>query len=90
MDAEVSFTCPVCGYPGLREEPRSPAKGASYEICPSCGFQFGFDDEDQGISDEQWRKRWLDSGMPWTSVGKYPPPGWDPREQLKRLFDQET
>lgn len=87
MDAEVSFSCTVCGYPGLREAPRSPMNGASYEICPCCGFQFGFDDEDQGISAEQWRQRWVNSGMSWTSVGQYPPPGWDPREQLKRLLD---
>ena len=90
MDAEVSFTCPVCGYPNLREEPRSPTNGASYEICPSCGFQFGFDDEDQEISDEQWRQRWIEMGMPWTSAGQKPPPDWNPREQLKRVIDPKT
>lgn len=85
MDAKVSFTCPVCGYPGLSEEPRSPTSGASYEICPSCGFQFGFDDEDQGISDEHWRQRWVSSGMRWASAGQLPPKNWDPREQLRRV-----
>lgn len=90
MDAKVSFTCPVCGYPELQESPRSPrTAGGSYEICPSCGFQFGVTDDDKGISYEEWRARWIERGMPWDSTGiEEPPSGWDPREQLKRVTDQ--
>jgi hypothetical protein len=34
--------CPACGYglPG----PAWPDELASFEICPSCGMEFGFDD----------------------------------------------
>ena len=75
--------CPVCGYPHLEEPPRSSSGGGSYEICPSCGFQFGVTDDDEGLTYEQWRTRWVAAGMPWSSVGGPPSPGWNPAEQLK-------
>lgn len=75
-------TCPVCGYPGLEEPPRSSGGGGSYEICPSCGFQFGVDDDDKGISHEEWRSRWAGKGLPWSSRGIPKPKGWDATAQL--------
>jgi hypothetical protein len=81
------FTCPVCGYPDLAEEPRRPGAGGSYEICRSCGFEFGVTDEDLGYTDQAWRERWIAMGMPWDSDGiEQPPPNWDPRAQLDRLL----
>lgn len=79
--------CPVCGYPNLSEPPRSPSSGgASYEICPSCGFEFGVTDDDRGFSYDDWRKQWIGRGMPWDSADiEPPPPGWDPRRQLESL-----
>lgn len=75
--------CPVCGFPGLDEEPRSLSGGGSYEICPSCGFEFGVSDDDLGFSYAEWRRRWIESGMPWDSADIEPPPdGWDPEKQL--------
>jgi pimeloyl-ACP methyl ester carboxylesterase len=56
------FVCPVCGWPDLTEAPRSPGGGGSYEICPSCGFQFGVTDDDAGISYAEWRRRWVEGG----------------------------
>jgi len=85
------YSCPVCGYSGLAAPPRSPVTGgASDEICPSCGFQFGFDDDGaHGEPERQsvyarWRSRWIQGGMKWFSRGIAPPNGWDPREQLRR------
>lgn len=75
-------TCTVCGYPGLEEPPRSPGGGGSYEICPSCGFQFGVDDDDKGITHEEWRARWAGKGLPWSSRGIPKPKGWDAMAQL--------
>ena len=40
---EESFACPACGYPDLAEAPWSES-GGSFEICPSCGIQFGYTD----------------------------------------------
>ncbi|MCC7375928.1 MAG: hypothetical protein IT581_14820 [Verrucomicrobiales bacterium] len=80
-----SHMCPVCGFPGLKEPPRSRDGGGSYEICPSCGFQFGVDDDDRRISVEQWRSQWIRTGKRWSSRGLAAPEGWDPDRQLESL-----
>ena len=80
----MKHTCPVCGYPDLREAPRSKRSGGSYEICPSCGFQFGVTDDDQGLSYEQWRASWQSGGMKWSSQ-QTQPANWDPAAQLARV-----
>jgi hypothetical protein len=78
----MTHTCPVCGYPALAEAPRSRDGGGSYEICPSCGFQFGVSDDDKGQTYEQWREAWKKAGMKWASRGIAPPAGWNPQRQL--------
>lgn len=81
----MGYLCPVCGYPGLNEYPHSYETGGSYEICPSCGYQFGVTDDDLGISYEDWRRDWISKGMPWNSVGIEMPIGWDPIRQLESV-----
>ena len=81
----MTYMCPVCGYPGLQEPPRGEATGGSYEICPSCGFQFGVSDDDLGISDGQWRQDWIAAGMPWRSIGVDQPPDWNPTTQVSNV-----
>lgn len=82
----MTYECPACGFPGLHEPPRTPGSGGSYEICPSCGFEFGYTDEVQHYTYESWRERWIGRGMPWRSAGiEEPPVGWDPQEQLLRV-----
>lgn len=84
------FMCPVCGYPALTEPPRSRSGGGSYEICPSCGFEFGVTDDDKGYSYEAWRNQWIQDGMHWDSEGVEPmPSGWDPEAQLHELLHPE-
>jgi hypothetical protein len=74
----AGYLCPVCDYPKLSEPPRSEFGGGSFEICPSCGFQFGVNDDDEGISYETWRRRWEAAGMPWSSVALKQPAFWKP------------
>ena len=81
----MPYTCPVCGYPNLLEPPRSSSGGGSYEICPSCGFQFGVSDDDQGHTYARWRQAWRDRGLPWSSHASPPPAGWNPESQLKSV-----
>ncbi len=85
----MSYLCPACGYPNLQEPPRSlRTGGGSYEICASCGFEFGVTDDDLGFTYDEWRRRWVADGTPWTSDGiERPPPDWDPQAQL-RVFDE--
>lgn len=78
-------TCPVCAYPKLHEMPHAPSGGGSYEICPSCGFQFGVDDDDKGLTYEQARERWVQGGMKWHSHGTAAPKGWDAAAQITIL-----
>ncbi len=87
----MSYMCPVCGYRGLGEPPRSPRTGGgSYEICPSCGFEFGVTDDDRGFTYEAWRQVWIDRGMPWDSEALEPePPNWDPEAQLRALSEAD-
>lgn len=81
----MGYTCPVCGFPDLEEEPRGESTGGSYEICPSCGFQFGVSDDDLGSTYEQWRQRWIDAGMTWDEGRTVPPSHWDPNQQLRNI-----
>jgi len=81
----MAHTCPCCGYPALQEPPRSTSGGGSYEICPSCGFQFGVSDDDAGFTYARWRARWKAQGLRWSSKGIAPPPGWEAKSQLTSL-----
>jgi hypothetical protein len=91
---EMPYTCPACGYPDLAEEPRGDTTGGSFEICPSCGIQFGLDDEVGGDPAKrhelyrQWRRRWIGQGTPWRSAGIARPKNWNPSEQLKKLLEK--
>ncbi len=78
----MKYSCPVCGWSELNEPPRNNAGNASFEICPCCGFEFGFDDDDQGLTYEQARVRWIAGGMRWWSRGQPAPLGWDAEKQL--------
>jgi hypothetical protein len=86
-----TFACPVCGYPGL-DEPPWAEDSPSYDICPCCGVEFGYDDFAAGDADlrparhRELRRRWIDAGRPWWSQSRPPPPGWDPARQLA-VFD---
>jgi hypothetical protein len=80
----MKYSCPACHWPNLEEAPRGKSGGGSYEICPSCGFQPGVSDDDDGVTPATWRKVWIKRGMPWSSVGRPAPAGWNPGEQVKK------
>ena len=78
----MGFVCPACGYPDLEKDPHYVG---SFEICPSCGFQFRVTDDDKGFTYAQWRKLWIDGGMIWDEGRSPPPKAWNPIKQLKNL-----
>jgi hypothetical protein len=80
--------CPVCGYDGLFEEPFDDVGAPSYEICKSCGTEFGYDDIRTRHS--VLREKWIAKGMPWHSRATPAPPDWDPVEQLRQLAATEA
>jgi hypothetical protein len=40
------------------------------------------DDDDRGITDEQWREKWVTGGMKWRSQGIEAPQGWNAKKQM--------
>jgi hypothetical protein len=80
----MKHICPICGYAKLTEAPRGQSGGGSYEICPSCGFQFGVSDDDSGYTYATWRTEWKKNGMEWASVSGAPK-SWNAAKQLKNL-----
>ena len=81
----AGFICPVCGYPAL-EEPAYDVYGySSFEICSSCGVEFGY--EDFSKSHPQLRREWIKGSKEWSSVTINAPADWDPKSQLARLLD---
>ncbi len=75
--------CPVCGCDGLDEPPYDAEGLGNYDICPSCGYEYGVTDDDMGFTHEEWRQRWIDGGMRWRHDSK--PSNWDPVAQLSRV-----
>ena len=69
----VESMCPVCGYK-MEEPPRD------YNICPSCGTEFG--NHDLNASIEDLRKAWLRTGPRWWSETEPQPKDWNPFKQL--------
>jgi hypothetical protein len=70
----MKYVCPVCGY---RELPDPPA---DYEICPSCGTEFGYTDFTR--THEELRAAWRSGGMRWYANWMLAPRDWNPRRQL--------
>ena len=79
-----NYICPVCGFDKLNEPPFDRKGLPSYEVCPCCGFEFGFD----GIANRSafiaFRRRWIESGAKWFMPGSRPK-GWDMKKQLANL-----
>ena len=73
--------CPVCGYPNLETPPYGDAGEASFEICPSCGTEFGLDDDE--LTHEELRQNWIHSGAKWYSRNVAPPLNWNGETQLR-------
>lgn len=57
----------------------------SYEICPSCGFEFGFDDLSEGETYESYRCKWIANGCRWWSQSRLQAADWDLRAQLRNV-----
>jgi hypothetical protein len=67
------FECPVCYYPKLKENPHH----ATYEICPQCGIEFGYQDSGPKGQQYYWkilREKWIAAGCPWWSKVRKAPP----------------
>lgn len=77
---EKSYTCPVCGYTGMKGPYKGKGGFPTYEICVCCGTEFGSEDVDS--THDELRERWIRGGMVWWAKFKDPPTDWDPAHQL--------
>lgn len=77
----MQCNCRVCGYE-LNEPPwGNDGMSPSFEICPCCGVEFGYEDVSlQSI--RTFRSKWLASGSPWFDISKRPK-AWDISVQLE-------
>ncbi|MEN5182077.1 hypothetical protein ABE501_20175 [Comamonas testosteroni] len=77
--------CRVCGYllstPPWGDDGHSP----SWEICPCCGTEFGYEDCTP-TSARKKREAWILDGKKWFHV-KMKPESWDFYNQLKEIPD---
>src|SRR5271165_7007649 len=67
------YNCPVCGY-AMEDPPRD------YNICPSCGTEFGVSDINSSI--DALRQVWLATGAQWWSTTEPRPQNWNAAVQL--------
>ncbi|WP_434166325.1 hypothetical protein [Bacillus thuringiensis] len=82
-DIDMNFICVICGFDDLLDPPYEEGY-PSYEICPCCGFQFGFDDCDQGCTFVAHREKWLEKGAVWHNNTEKPTE-WSLEKQLKNI-----
>jgi len=83
MTNNLRFSCPVCGFDRLTAPPYDEFNCATFEICPSCGTEFGYDDANVSVA--ILRQNWIEKGMPWFSQNTPKPMDWDPFDQLKNV-----
>lgn len=72
------YTCPVCEYNQLTEEPFNKKNEPSYEICPCCGFEFGFNGDNKHTFNK-YRQEWIKEGCPWF-MDQLKPKNWKYKE----------
>ena len=77
---EMDRMCPVCGFE-MDEPP------AHYNICPSCGTEFGVNDVNVGIA--RLRQNWISRGMLWWSKTDPRPENWSPVIQLGQRINRD-
>jgi hypothetical protein len=88
-DNQLSSGCPICGFPDV--DAYDEHGYATFEICPCCGIEFGY--EDAAPSHSGRRARWIELRAQWIAGGKRwwserereRPPGWDADAQLTRI-----
>lgn len=83
------YICPVCGYDKLDEKPYNIAGEPSFEICPCCGFEYGYDDMNSGFTFESYKDKWVCNGAKWVDK-KQQPKEWSLEKQLKNLEGLDT
>jgi hypothetical protein len=80
---EEYYRCRVCGLQQDDLPWGEDGETPSFNICPCCGTEFGYEDFTLEATRAQ-RERWLSTGAKWFKP-KEKPEGWNLDEQLKKI-----
>jgi hypothetical protein len=81
MASSDKYHCRVCGFWDVEMPWGEDGKTPSFEYCPCCGVQHGYQDTTaKGAC--RFRSEWIAGGGVW-SVPKVKPNGWNLTEQLE-------
>jgi transcription elongation factor Elf1 len=83
----MKFVCPVCGFNELPEPAYDETGTSSFEICPCCGTEFGYDDS--SVKHSELRKKWISAGAKWWSKAQRTPLGWNAAQQLHNVKNDD-
>jgi hypothetical protein len=78
-----NFTCSFCGFPDLDQPPFDETGAPSFEICPCCGGEFGYNDASQE-AEKEYRRKWIQNGAQWFD-SSLKPTDWKLRNQLLNI-----
>jgi hypothetical protein len=78
--------CRVCGYELLAPPWGHDGHSPTWEICPCCGTEFGYEDCTPA-SARNMREKWILSGKKWFDVSKKPN-DWSFDRQQENIPDE--
>ena len=80
------YYCRVCGLYNEDKPWEQDDNSPTYEICPCCGVEFGY--EDYTIeSTIEYRKKWIENGAKWFNAKKKPEV-WNLEKQLQNILNE--
>jgi hypothetical protein len=82
-DFSELYVCRVCGLPQDTPPWGEDRMSASFDICPCCGVEFGYEDATP-IAAKNYRQQWIAGGAKWLSA-KDRPSEWDLENQLAQI-----
>lgn len=86
---EVYNFCSICGYPLGDYSPwGDDGKMPTYDICPCCGVEWGYEDYTPE-SRKEYRNKWIVAGAKWFDPQKKPA-NWNLEKQLRNIGYNET
>lgn len=83
MSRNNEYVCRICGFVNddiTWEDGIYP----SYNICPCCGVEFGYEDSDL-VSIKNYRDNWLSGGANWFRDIGLKRENWDLLSQLNNI-----
>ncbi len=64
MKDQTEYACTICGWYTEDKPWGEDGQSPTFEICPRCGVEFGYEDYIPESADA-YRKAWVEKGKPW-------------------------